>query len=126
MKNISIIAKQILAQDLNKEVISFLKDNPNPTDADLHKWAEDNKYDVHAVETEIYTLATKFVSIFFNGRADKTGFVEEDADVEELKKGITVEMEHTPDEDVSRIIALDHLAELPDYYTKLETIDPHE
>ena len=38
---------------------------------------------------------------------------------DQLKKGIEVEKEHTTDEKVAAKIALDHLAEDPDYYTKL-------
>jgi hypothetical protein len=34
--------------------------------------------------------------------------------------GVEVEKEHTPDEDVTKRISLDHLAELPDYYTRLK------
>ena len=37
----------------------------------------------------------------------------------QLKIGTEVEMEHTDDPKVARKIALDHLAEVPDYYTKL-------
>ena len=37
----------------------------------------------------------------------------------ELKMGIKVEMEHTDDPDEAEKIALQHLAEVPDYYTKL-------
>ena len=37
----------------------------------------------------------------------------------ELKKGIKVEMEHTTDRGEAEIIALHHLDELPDYYTRL-------
>lgn len=38
----------------------------------------------------------------------------------ELDKGIKVELEHTNDRKVAKEIALDHLAEKPDYYEKLE------
>lgn len=37
----------------------------------------------------------------------------------ELKKGIKVEMEHTTDRGEAEIIALHHLEELPNYYTRL-------
>lgn len=37
----------------------------------------------------------------------------------QLKMGTEVEMEHTDDPKEARKIALDHLAEVPDYYTKL-------
>lgn len=38
----------------------------------------------------------------------------------QLKKGIDVEHEHTSDSKVAREIALDHLGEKPDYYSKLD------
>lgn len=37
----------------------------------------------------------------------------------ELARGIEVEKEHTDNLAVAREIALDHLAEFPDYYTRL-------
>lgn len=43
--------------------------------------------------------------------------------VQELHKGIQIELEHTSDKDVAREIALDHLKELPDYYTRLHTME---
>lgn len=44
---------------------------------------------------------------------------------EQLAKGIEVELEHTDDESAAREIAMDHLAEDPEYYIKLEQIDEH-
>lgn len=41
----------------------------------------------------------------------------------ELAKGIKVELEHTSDLATAREIALDHLAEFPDYYTRLERVE---
>ena len=41
----------------------------------------------------------------------------------ELKKGISVEKEHTPDKSVAREIAKDHLEEIPDYYTRLRKME---
>lgn len=108
---------------LREDVIFFLKTNPNPKDADLHAWAEAEGYDIHKVESEIYKLATKFVTFLTNGRANEKGFDEEDADPKELKMGINVEHEHTPDDDVAKRIALDHLSELEDYYSKLKIME---
>lgn len=42
---------------------------------------------------------------------------------QQLQIGIDVEKEHTTDHDVAKEIALDHLMELPDYYTKLKKIE---
>jgi len=43
--------------------------------------------------------------------------------VEEFKKGITVEMEHTTDTNIAKEITLDHLFEDPQYYTKLSSVE---
>ncbi len=45
---------------------------------------------------------------------------EEDVDSKELAMGIEVELEHTNDREEAKKIALQHLAEVPDYYTKLK------
>jgi hypothetical protein len=108
---------------LREDVMFFLKLNPNPTDEDLHTWAEAQGYNIHQVETEIYKLATKFVAFLTDGRAHEKGISEEDVDANELKMGIEVEKEHTPDEDVTKRIALDHLAELSDYYSRLKKME---
>lgn len=43
----------------------------------------------------------------------------------QLKMGIEVEKEHTKDSAKAREIALDHLLELPDYYTRLKKMEKH-
>jgi len=43
--------------------------------------------------------------------------------VDEFKKGISVEMEHTTDREIAKEIALDHLYEDPKYYTKLASVE---
>lgn len=54
--------------------------------------------------------------------ADKHGV--ELADIlQQLKLGIKVELEHTQDKVMAKEIALDHLAELPDYYTRLNKME---
>jgi len=127
INKITNLAYQILRQaqldDIKTAVIKFLKDNPNPKDSDLHKWAERKKYNIHDVETQIYTLATKFVNFLVDGRANEKGITEKDVDPKELAMGIEVEKEHSPDEDVTKRISMDHLAELSDYYTRLKKME---
>ena len=41
----------------------------------------------------------------------------------QLKKGIKIEMEHTTDKGEAEIIALHHLEEIPDYYTRLNKME---
>lgn len=55
------------------------------------------------------------------GLADKNK--PEDFDQEQLKKGIEVEMEHTNDPKLAEEIAMDHLAEIPDYYDRLSKME---
>jgi len=54
-----------------------------------------------------------------SGDADKKKFTEKDADPKELKLGIKIELEHTNKKEIAKEIALDHLSEIPDYYTRL-------
>lgn len=44
-------------------------------------------------------------------------------DAKELAKGIEVEREHTNNKIIAKLIAKDHLAELGDYYTRLEKME---
>lgn len=74
---------------------------------------------VNEADTEI-----DFIEEFVNkGRAKEKGFTKEDADPEELKMGIKIEMEHTSNVILSERIALDHLAEIKDYYTRLKKME---
>lgn len=41
----------------------------------------------------------------------------------QLEMGIQVELEHTTSEQAAREIALDHLLELPDYYSRLNKME---
>ena len=54
------------------------------------------------------------------GLADKK--TPEDFDQDQLQKGVKVELEHTSDEKLATEIAMDHITEDSDYYTKLEKI----
>ena len=56
--------------------------------------------------------------------AEKHGVAVEQID-KELQKGTQVELEHTTNVNQAREIALDHLLELPDYYTRLDKME-HE
>lgn len=68
------------------------------------------------MEDAIYTLAAMF---FGDGKAKEEGFKRQHADSRQLKIGVQVELEHTSNSKIAERIALDHLAEIPDYYTRL-------
>lgn len=54
------------------------------------------------------------------GKGDDTD--EEDVDPDELEMGLEVEQEHTTNKKIAKEIALDHLTEDPEYYSKLKLI----
>ena len=60
-----------------------------------------------------------FGQFFGAGRAHEKDFTEKNANKSELRTGIKIEYEHTNNYEISKRIALDHLAEIPDYYTRL-------
>ncbi len=111
-------------KDDNEALYQFLLDNPSPSDEEFHKFAEEQSKDKHKAEEEVYKLASKFVRFIKGGEWNKEGPVPYDEN--ELKMGIEVEYEHTPDKDVARKIALDHLTELKDYYTRLAKMEEGE
>jgi translation elongation factor EF-Tu-like GTPase len=102
------------------EIMEFFADNPSPQDEEIHALADKLGIDEHKFEAYIYAILG---SILGTGEAKKKKFTEEDANPEELKQGIKIEMEHTKNKAVAKRIALDHLAELPDYYTRLTKME---
>jgi hypothetical protein len=88
----------------NKDVLQGKDHDPN-RDSDMLK-------------TESLDVATPSPEAI----AHKHG-VKVDDILDQLRQGIQVELEHTTDQDVAREIALDHLNELPDYYTRLRRME---
>lgn len=107
-------------ENIHAEIFKFFKDNPKPPDKKVHSLAQSLGMDEHKFEEHIYMIMG---SIFGAGRAYEKGITEDDVDAEELKMGIKVEMEHTTDPEISKRIALDHLAEIDDYYTRLAKME---
>jgi Protein of unknown function (DUF5661) len=67
-----------------------------------------------------YVYKQKSSNLLPGGKGDDLD--EEDVDPKEYEMGLQVEMEHTTNKKIAREITLDHLAEDPQYYTKLKTI----
>jgi len=107
-------------------VAHFLKENPSPTDDQFHEWAEAHGFNVHRAEEKVYQLASsmaKSSGVNLVGEADKKGLTKSQVRASELKKGVKVELEHTSDRGLAKQIAMDHLAEMPDYYTRLHKME---
>lgn len=71
----------------------------------------------HIIKEEIRVLTEKRQNILVGGRGDNTD--EKDVDQKQLEIGIHVEMEHTNNSKIAKEVAIDHLSEHDDYYTKL-------
>ena len=84
---------------------------------DFEKRLGDSLDDV--TDEETYTIE-QFKA---EGRAAEKGLDEDSVDPEQLAMGIEVEYEHTNNEEIAKKIALDHLAEFPDYYTALAEME---
>lgn len=78
--------------------------------------------DVDAEEPE-GELPEEVVEVMAAGKARVAGLTAEDVDPEELRMGLEVEKEHSDDPRVQEMLALDHLTEIKDYYTRLKRME---
>jgi hypothetical protein len=108
------------SDDLRDKIMEFFRKNPNPPDKVIHDMADRLKIDPDELETEIYSVLSAFLA---HGNFNESGKSESDIPEDELEMGIKVEMEHTICPKISRRIALDHLSEFPDYYTRLKKME---
>lgn len=109
--------------DQEKEVVMFLLGNPNPKDEKFHAFAESKGMEPDELEAAAYKLATRFAKFWGDGKAKEKGITSKDVDQGQLRKGIKVEKEHTPEKPVAKRIATDHLAEISDYYSRLDKME---
>jgi hypothetical protein len=123
LKKIDRFLSEAADPELRMKLMTFFKENPEPSDegeGGVHAFAEKEDINPHDFEENIYAILGSF---FGAGYANERGFTEEDADPEQLEMGIEVEMEHTTDPLISKRIALDHLSEITDYYTRLAKME---
>ena len=81
-------------------------------------------------EEDIQDLPAKPVDKFPNLILGRHNYTEDSVDPDQLQMGIKVEYEHVPDRvdedlgnEMAKRIALDHLAECPNYYTRLAKME---
>lgn len=106
--------------DLKEQILEFFKDKPDVTDEDIRDFAKKQGYSEEEIKNKIYSVLSDFLSA---GRATEKNIDKSDVDKRELNTGINVEKEHTVDKAISGKIALDHLAEIPDYYNRLKDME---
>jgi len=98
-------------------IFDFFTNNPDPSDKEVHKLAEDMGIEHDELERMIYGLLSSFLS---KGEYNKKPV---EPDEKELQMGIKVEKEHTDSDAIARRIALDHLTEDKLYYTHLKEME---
>ena len=101
------------------EILLFFRENPSASRQDL--LALDKALGVSTEEIE--NLEFELCKALCSRVGKNVNHGEEKVDPTELEKGIQHEMEHTNDQYIARLIALDHLYEVPDYYTQLSKVE---
>ena len=106
------------SSNVYEKIIQWFIKNPNPPDSKVHALADQFGADHDKFESHIYKILSDLIhkgrSKNFKGKYDP----------KELAMGIEVEKEHmTSCMKVVSKIALDHLAELPNYYTLLKQME---
>lgn len=98
-------------------IFEYFSTHEKPTYKEVEEISKSLGVEKHDLVERIFSL----LSSFLNAGEFKKNPVEPDP--KELEMGIQVEMEHTTSTAISRRIALDHLAELHDYYTRLKKME---
>lgn len=109
--------------NIEQQLITFLSENPNPSDKDMHSWTEENGFNVHEIETIAYKLATHMVNFLTGGDSVNKGVSKRGVDGNQLKLGMKIEEEHSTDPLITQKIALDHLSMDDLYYTHLKELE---
>lgn len=104
--------------DLRGQIIKWFLKNPYPNDEQVHSFAEELGVDHEEFEKNIYAILSSILSEGYSKGEERPEF-----DKKELKDGIEVEYEHTTNPLISKKIAMDHLVEIPDYYTRLAKME---
>lgn len=112
-----IMKEESKTQSTHDRLLDFFKRNPDPSDDQVHELAASVGVTPHELEQMIYSILSSFLS------GGKEPADPATVDPKELEMGVKVEMEHTTDEAIARRIALQHLAEMKDYYTKLKKME---
>ena len=107
--------------NIDEQVMAFLMQGAAPTEDEFSEWADEAGVDNHEAITAAIGLAAKMARLMKGGMSNANKSVEYDD--EQMRMGTEVEHEHTVDDDVAAKIARDHLAEIPDYYTRLRVME---
>jgi len=107
--------------DIDNQVMAFLMQGIDPSEQDFSDWADEAGVDQHDAITAAIGLAAKMARLMLGGKSNAVKDVEYND--EQMQMGIEIEHEHTVDDDVAAKIARDHIAEIPDYYSRLRVME---
>ena len=100
-------------------VTKFFSEHPNPDDDDFHALADKLKTSPHELEEVAYELLSGLLKgVGKHKEVPVTNF-----DPEQVKLGLEIEKEHSDSPAIAQQIVKDHLAEIPDYYTRLNKME---
>lgn len=104
-----------------KDIRDFISKTPQLSDKKFHAFLEGKGINPHKGEEVVYKVLRGETKKLEGGLAD--GEKPSKYNQGQLRKGIDVEFEHTNDRNVAREISMDHLEEIPDYYTRLHKME---
>jgi hypothetical protein len=117
MQEVSLLIDNEEMKNIHQNIMDFFSKNPSPKDEEIHALADKLKIDPHSFEQHVYMILGSFLG------AGRSKDFKGSYDPEQIKMGIEVEKEHTTSSAVAERIAKDHLAEVPDYYTRLKKME---
>lgn len=103
------------------QLASFLKEHPEPELEAFSAWVAKSGVDAEEALEAVLVMASKFVALAMGG--ESRGKTPKGVLLDQVRRGIEVEKEHTSDPLVAMKIALDHLTEFPEYYTALDKME---
>lgn len=107
-----------------QEVVNlFSNSDIYPGENEIKAVASAHKIDDEAIESVVFRLLHSFLAFGRSNDKNNKPIGINDQYVEQLEKGIIVEYEHTANYHIAKKIAKDHLAEIPDYYDRLERME---
>lgn len=127
-------------EEIKSAILKFFKENPNPSDDQVHDFANQLGIEPDELESTIYSILSDLLKntseeleiIADPSKQEKNDNLDMllpvgkhnhvpdgEFDPRELETGIQIEHEHTDDPNVAKAIAKDHLVELKNYYTLL-------
>lgn len=101
----------------------YLKDNDNIDNNAINEFMKENNLSKIDVQKIVFKMASLFVNFMTHGLSITKFANLKNIKPGQISKGIKVEYEHTSKKCISRKIDLDHLAEIPDYYDRLEKME---